>query len=313
MMRVLVTGASGFVGQHLVRVLRGRGDEVSAWGLAGAGEGFAAVDMREAAVVRAQDLGGVDAVIHLAGLAEVSGSFDRPAEYVCTNPVMQVNLMEALLAQRSSATVLVVSSGAVYAGGGEPLTELSPVRASNPYVVSKLTQELLAAYYAERGLRVIVARPFNHVGPGQQPGFLVADLASRLAALEHEGGGTLTVGNLETVRDYSDVRDVAAAYAQLITDGRPGETYNVCSGVSRSGREILAGLLALSSVPVTLAEDAGLYRPTDTLEVRASNAKLCSHTRWRPAIPLEVTLSDTLEYWRARVSSVPAGTSRSGV
>ncbi|MDA8069762.1 MAG: NAD-dependent epimerase/dehydratase family protein [Actinomycetota bacterium] len=310
-MNVLVTGASGFVGQHLVRVLRGRGDEVSAWGLAGAGEGFAAVDMREAAVVRAQDLGGVDAVIHLAGLAEVSGSFDRPAEYVCTNPVMQVNLMEALLAQRSSATVLVVSSGAVYAGGGELLTELSPVRASNPYVVSKLTQELLASYYTERGLRVIVARPFNHAGPGQQPGFLVADIASRLARLEREGGGALTTGNLQTLRDYSDVRDVAAAYAQLITDGWPGETYNVCSGVSRSGREILEGLLGLVSVPVTLGDDAGLYRPTDTLEVRASNQKLCSHTRWRPAIPLEVTLSDTLEYWRARVQGSPAGGDRS--
>ena len=301
-MRILVTGASGFVGRHLVQLLRDRGDEVTAWGLEKAPSDTVAVDMRARGGVQAQDLRDIDAAIHLAGLAQVSASFEHPAEYVSTNATMEIHLMEALLAQHASPRVLIVSTGAVYAGGNDVVTEDSPVRPANPYVVSKLTQELLGAYYRERGLDVVIARPFNHVGPGQQRGYLVADLASRIVTLERAGGGILSVGNLATRRDYTDVRDVVSAYAALISDGRSGETYNVSSGVTRSGAEILSGLLELVSAPIEVSEIPALKRPTDTLEVLASNEKLRSHTGWTPTIALATTLADTLSYWRAQSS-----------
>ena len=298
----LVTGASGFVGRHLVQILRDQGDEVTAWGLGEVNSGTTAVDMRNMDVVSAQDLRDIEAVIHLAGLAQVSASFGQAAEYVSSNATMEINLMESLLAQHSSPRVLIVSTGGVYAGGSALLTETSPTRPANPYVVSKLTQELLAAYYLERGLDVMIARPFNHIGPGQRPGYLVADIASQLAALERNGGGRLSVGDLSTKRDFTDVRDVAAAYLALISAGHRGETYNVASGATLSGEEILHGLLDLVSVPIEVSHSPALRRPTDTIEVRASNEKLRAHTGWKPTIALPVTLADTLAYWREHSS-----------
>lgn len=301
-MRVLVTGASGFVGSHQVRVLRDRGDDVIAWGLGALVPGVTVVDMTDRAQVQSHDLRSVDTVIHLAGLAQVAGSFDRPAAYVCANASMQVNLMEALLKQRSTARVLVISTGAVYAGGSQLVTEESPIRAANPYVISKLTQEHLAAYYLERGLDVIIARPFNHTGPGQPRGYLVPDLASQLAALELSGGGQLHVGNLATSRDFTDVRDVAAAYVELLASGRRGHTYNVCSGATRSARELIEELLGLVGASIEVIEDPSLRRPTDTARVRASNAKLYADTGFKPSIPISVTLADTLDYWRQQLA-----------
>jgi GDP-4-dehydro-6-deoxy-D-mannose reductase len=303
-MRVLVTGGSGFVGGHLLRELTEHGHEVISWGLGGAEtDSTVQVDLRDAQALVERDLQGLDAVIHLAGLAQVSNSFEQPAEYVSTNTGMQINLMEALLHQGSHARVLVVSTGGVYRSGPDVITETSPTEPSNPYVVSKLTQELLASYYAQRGLEVIIARPFNHIGPGQQRGYLVSDLAGQIAALERVGGGTVSVGNLESERDYTDVRDVVAAYRCLITDGRSGEIYNVCSGVSRTGAELLERFTALASEPISSTAETGLKRPIDANQVRASNLKIQSDTGWHPTIAIAATLADTLTDWRSRTGA----------
>lgn len=302
-MRVLVTGASGFVGQHLVNVLTERGDEVIAWGFsdtpAAAG---VIVDLRDAEAPRRHDLGNLEAVVHLAGLAQVSRSFTEPAAYLATNTAMQINLFEELLRQRSFPRVLVVSSGSVYTGRAGQLTEESPVDPSSPYVVSKLTQELLGWYYAKRGFDVIVARAFNHIGPGQERGYLVPDVCSQIAALEKRGGGEITVGDLTSSRDYTDVRDVASAYHSLIHRGHSGETYNVCSGKSRSGKALVAMLCALSSADITLVKDPQLARPTDTSDVHASNRAIREHTGWAPMVQLDTTLIETLDYWRAKLA-----------
>lgn len=297
-MRVLVTGASGFVGRHLMQILRDSGHDAAGWSLGATASDVLDVDLTNPAQVGAHDLTTVDAVIHLAGLSQVSNSFDHPAEYVCRNASMEINLMEGLLRASSAARVLVVSTGAVYAGGHGLITEESPIRAANPYVVSKLAQEQLAHYYSERGLDVIIARPFNHIGPGQQRGFLVSDIACQIASLERSGGGTIIAGDLSTRRDFTDVRDVASAYLQLVTSGRRRETYNVCSGVTRSGRDIVNSLLRLTDVSIDVREDGSLRRPTETHETRAGNRKIRADTQWAPAIPLSATLSDTLSYWR---------------
>jgi GDP-4-dehydro-6-deoxy-D-mannose reductase len=238
--------------------------------------------------------------VHLAGLAQVGRSFSEPQLFMSVNTGVVTNLFESLIAQQSRPRVLVVSTGGVYRADAQPITEESSTAASNPYVVSKLAQEMLAAYYTKRDFEVIIARPFNHVGPGQQPGYLVADICSQVASLERAGGGTITVGDLSSARDYTDVRDVVAAYHALLRHGRSGEIYNVCSGVSYTGEEILRLICGLSTVELTVESSEALHRPTEASTIDASNAKLRDDTDWAPAIPLEQTLADTLMYWRDR-------------
>jgi GDP-4-dehydro-6-deoxy-D-mannose reductase len=211
---------------------------------------------------------------------------------------MQANLFEALIAQGASPRVLIVSTGAVYAAGGERLTEESPTAPDSPYAVSKLTQEVLAQYYRRRGFDVLIARPFNHFGPGQQRGFIVADMASQIAELERLGGGTIRVGNLQAERDYTDVRDVVRAYLSIARHGKTGQLYNVCSGRSRSAQSIVKRLAALASVSVDVISDPELFRPVDQMTVNAVNTKVCEQTGWLPTIDFDQTLADTLDYWR---------------
>lgn len=305
-MRVLVTGASGFVGPHVVDALNARGADVLAWGLTPRPDCEAvSVDLCDSAAIESQDLGSVEAVIHLAGLAAVGESFHDPARYLATNPGMQANLMESLLARKHLPLprILVVSTGAVYAETSELLTEMSPLSPASPYAVSKLTQEYLAFYYAKRGFPTIVARPFNHIGPGQAPGYLIADVAKQLVELERRGGGELKVGNLQTSRDYTDVRDVANAYAELISNDTLSSTYNICSGQSHQGNDIVAKMITLINADVRISTSDALQRPTDAAITRASNAKICRETVWRPKIALEDSLRAVIDDWRSRLSA----------
>lgn len=298
-MRILVTGAAGFVGQHLTRLLRSRGEDVTEWRFSsGDTDSGVQLDLCDARAVARQDVQGIDAIVHLAGLAQVGRSFSEPQLFMSVNTAVVTNLFESLISQQSRPRVLLVSTGGVYRADANPITEESSVAASNPYVVSKLAQEMLAAYYTERDFDVIIARPFNHVGPGQQPGYLVADICSQVASLERAGGGTITVGDLRSARDYTDVRDVVTAYHALLRQGRSGEIYNVCSGVSCTGEEILKRICSLSTVELAVESSAALHRPTEASTVDASNAKLRDDTDWVPAIPLDQTLADTLAYWR---------------
>jgi GDP-4-dehydro-6-deoxy-D-mannose reductase len=305
-MRVLITGGSGFVGTHLKALLMREGEDVVTWGLAEApGQADVGIDLCDGAAVRARDMVGFDVVIHLAGLADVGRSFSEPAAYVSANSAMEINLFEALVSQHVFPRVLVVSTGAVYGGASGLINEDTRGDVTSPYAVSKLTQELLGSYYGKRGFEVIIARPFNHIGPGQRHGYLVADLASQIAAAERDGHGTVTVGDLTSARDYTDVRDIAAAYSCLIRGGRPGEIYNICSGASHTGEEIVGRLLELSTADVTLARSSALTRPVDASVVTASNQKLRQDTAWSPTIPLSTTLRDTLDYWRSVIAASP--------
>jgi len=149
---------------------------------------------------------------------------------------------------------------------------------------------------------VIVVRPFNHVGPGQSPSFVVSALARNVAEAERKGTSTVRVGNLSPRRDFTDVRDVVAAYRALVLNGRPGRAYNVCSGRDVAISEIAERLLASSDADLRLEQDPTLFRPVDVPEVRGDPSRIESATGWRPAIPLARTLADTLEYWRAELA-----------
>ncbi len=206
--------------------------------------------------------------------------------------------------------VLLVSSAEVYGGGdGTPLDEEAPLRPSSPYAASKVAAEYLGVQEAiGRGLGVVRARPFNHVGPGQSDAFVVPGLAGRLAAAEASGVTEIRVGNLTSVRDFTDVRDVVRAYRMLALTGVAGEVYNVASGHPIAVSEVLEILVGLASTPVRPVVDQALVRPVDIPVLSGVSDKLRALTGWSPQIPLVDTLRDVLDEARAKLGMVaPAG------
>ena len=292
--RVVVTGINGFVGQHLARELAGHGHEVVGVGHEKATYVDGLADYLAHDLVTGWPALDADAVVHLAGLSAVGPSFEDPQRYLEQNSAMVTHLGEGLLRSRSSARVLVVSSGAVYDARQDlPLTEESRIGHGSPYVVSKLLVEHQAAYYVARGLDVVVVRPFNHIGPGQGPGFLVPDLyaAVRRAATTD---GILRVGDLDTRRDYTDVRDVVRAYRLLLeADALEHRLFNVCSGRSRSGSEMLAVLAEAMNVgELTVEVDPTRIRPDDPREVVGSAERLSVAVGWEPEIDGTTSVRD---------------------
>ncbi len=282
MSKILVTGVNGFVGHHVVRELHEHGNSVV--GIGGAHGSAAAhpdladylvLDLRMQSDAEKIPFAGIDAVIHLAGLAAVGPSFDNPLDYINTNLGIEINLFEAALAQKVFPRFMIISSGSLYDPKAPlPLHEDSGVVPNSPYAVSKLGQEQMGSYYNQRGFEVLVARPFNHIGPGQNPGFLVPDLVQQVVAFEKGQCQNISVGNLDAQRDYTDVRDIARAYRLLLEKGRPGETYNICSGQPVSGHDILAQILKIAHVQPEVAQDPNKMRPSDAPVIFGSHEKI---------------------------------------
>ena len=292
---VAISGVDGFVGRHLAQAFVDHG--LAVHGLAGRpvpdGDPLRAL----LASVQTADLreGWPDAVVadyyvHLAGLAAVGPSFTQPDLYISNNTAVTTALGEHALTH-GGGRLLLISSGSVYAPSSEPVSESSPVLVSSPYVVSKLATELQAEYYRGRGLDVVVARPFNHIGPGQREGFLVPDLAHKLAGLRP--GDALAAGNLSTRRDYTDVRDVADAYVRLATGSASRPVYNVACGESVSGQRVLELIAEAMGVPTPeVASDAALARPNDNPVVCGDAGALREDTGWAPRYSLEASIED---------------------
>ena len=299
-MRALVTGAGGFVGAHLVRHLDACGDDVVE--LEGRVDG---IDITDAvaiteAIVKAEP----EAVYHLAGWADVGGSWRAPVEAFRANAEGTLNVLQAAT-DVGVDRVLAVSSADVYGAVSEaelPLTEDSPLRPASPYAASKVAADALAqqAWLGHR-LPVIRVRAFNHLGPGQSDKFVAPSLAARIARNERDGGDEVPIGNLTPRRDVTDVRDVVRAYRLLIEHGEPGEAYNVCSGRAVAVEAIAEQLLAMARQPMRLVIDPDLKRPVDIPVLVGDNGALRATTGWEPTIPLERTLTDVLEDWRARL------------
>jgi GDP-4-dehydro-6-deoxy-D-mannose reductase len=300
-MRALVTGAGGFVGRHLVAHLRAAGDEVVTTDPAAGG-----ADITDAAAIGIEIARAAPEVVyHLAGWADVGGSWARPVEAFRANAEGTLNVLTA--AQETGVgRVVAVSSADVYGQAGPdemPLTEESPLRPSSPYAASKVAADYLGLQaWLGHQLPVLRVRAFNHLGPGQTDRFVASALASRIARAERDGSTTLTVGNLSARRDYTDVRDVVRAYRLLAEHGEPGESYNVCSGVDLAVQDIVDRLLALSTASLSIEVDQALFRPVDTPVLRGSHAKLTAATGWRPEIALDTTLADLLADWRSRLA-----------
>ncbi len=298
---LIVTGVDGFVGRHVARRAKSAGMAVHGIGyardldpgVADSLDTYVQADLRQGWPLTPN----ADAVIHLAALAAVGPSFDHPQEYIEANSAMVTHMAESMVSSGFDGTVLAVSSGAVY----EPmevgaLTETSPIGVTSPYVVSKMLVENQLNYYRRRGLRTVVTRPFNHIGPGQNAGFLVPDLCQQLA--DHDPTQSMPVGNLSTRRDYLDVRDVANAYLALATSPTHRHfVYNVCSGVSVEGTEILEHICAAMGIPVPATHaDPTRYRPVDAQEVTGSSARLREEFGWAPQYSLAQSIADAVAY-----------------
>lgn len=296
--RIVITGVNGFVGKHLVRELKDYNFEVIGVDRSEVADD-SIVDMLSDYVVG--DLAvswpkfeGVTAVIHLAGLAAVGLSFDNPQDYININSAIFTNMAEHFLASGEKPRLVVVSSGAIYDPNQTmPLTEASDIGYTSPYTVSKVLVENQCEYYRSRGLDCIVARPFNHIGPGQRPGFLLPDLYEQILAVKNSNK-PLKVGNLKTKRDYTDVRDVVRAYRQLATtESLANYVYNICSEESVSGEKILQLVQELTGTADLVVEiDKSKIRPTDPLDFVGSNTRLKADTGWKPKIKLKKTISD---------------------
>lgn len=310
--KVFITGATGFVGRHLSRLLRDRGIDIS--GTCFPDEpgpedtGICRVDLRSAehlseALGRARP----DWVFHLAAQSNVRRSWENRQETLETNVMGTSNLYEAVRRSAPSARLLFISSSDVYgviSPGEKNFREDDPVQAVNPYAYSKIAGELLSRFYVQvEKLDIVTARSFPHTGPGQASDFVFSDWARQVARLEKGlAEPVITTGNLAVRRDYSDVRDVVRAYVLLMEKGRTGEVYNICSGRTVSLKEALEILLSLSKPRVEIRQDPSKLRKTDIPFLGGDCSKLRGETGWTVGIPLEQTLRDLLEYWRAQTS-----------
>lgn len=309
-MRALITGASGFAGSWLARACAEAGDEVVGLSRSGAvargyGEGRV-VDLRDAAAARAAVCeAGPEVVYHLAALSSVGDSWESPAETVSDNVAIAAVLLEALRSEAPESRVVWASSCEVYgAPDFLPVEESAPLIPANPYAVSKTAGDLLAAVYAQaHGLHIIRVRPFNHVGPGQSPTFVLSSIArqaaeARLAGAPHV---RIVIGNPDTRRDFTDVRDVVRAYRLLAERAEPG-VYNVSAGCSVSIAELVTLVReVVAPMGVECEVDAARMRARDVMELLGSHARLTAATGWKPAIPLRQTVADTVAWWEGEL------------
>jgi GDP-4-dehydro-6-deoxy-D-mannose reductase len=271
------------------------------------GSDIGGVDITDAAAVsEVFDQLRPEAVYHLAGWADVGGSWKAPVEAFRANAEGTLNVLTAAV-EAGVGRVLAVSSADVYGKVDPselPLTEDSPLRPASPYAASKVAADYLGLQaWLGRGLPVLRVRAFNHLGPGQTDKFVAPALASRIARAERDGGDVLPIGDLSARRDFTDVRDVVRAYRLLMEKGQPGEVYNVCSGVDLAVQDLADQLLAQARIPLRFETDPALLRPVEVPVLRGSHDRLTDATGWQPEIPIDQTLTDLLEDWRARVAA----------
>jgi len=303
-MRIFITGASGFVGRHLVAGLleRGHADlhSLSRQRVLMNGVTQHVGDMLNRPLLEAVlDQVRPTQIYHLAGYAHAGRSFaESDAAWACNLDATRL-LYDTLERLGQRPRILFVGSGLVY-GDGERFDESSPMSPASPYAASKAAADLLSYQVTRRpGLDVVRVRPFNHTGPGQMPDYAVPAFARQIATIERGLQAPIVeTGDLSSQRDLTDVRDMVDIYCRLMEDGRTGEAYNAATGVTHSMSSVLDMLVRQSRVAVEVRSKKDMSRQGDTAVTRADISKLQMATGWQPRYSLEMTLSDTLEYWR---------------
>jgi GDP-4-dehydro-6-deoxy-D-mannose reductase len=310
--RILITGATGFVGNVLTRHLLATVPEAEIHGTSFGGQtGTPGITYHDVNLVEPEATFALveqvkpDAIYHLAGQAFVPRSFENPWETLEINIRAQLNIIQACLAFDLRPRLLITSSAEVYGDVQHvPISEDAPLRPSSPYSVSKAAQDLLGLqYFLSHQFPVLRARAFNHIGPGQSDRFVAPAFAIQIARIESgQQVPTLYVGDLSDRRDFTDVRDIVRAYALIMERGTPGEVYNVASGEARSIQSLLDTLLKHTTARIDVQVDPQRLRPSRIPILQGDCTRLKNATGWQPVIPFEQTLRDVLEDCRQRVT-----------
>ena len=315
-MKALVTGSEGFVGRHLTTELNANGYRVHGMDIT-CGEklcrdgrpyvdAFSCIDLLEkpALLEHVQDIK-PKIIFHLAAQSNVVTSWKKPQQTYGVNVLGTLNLLDAVNQLENPCRIVLVGSADQYGVAGlseKPISEDVAQNPKNPYAASKKAQEEIAEVYANAySMDIVYMRPFNHSGPGQGLGFLIPDVCHGIVQVEKGESEYLKVGNLEAVRDFSDVRDVVRSYRLVGEKGYGGEVYNVGSGVGRKAQEILDMLLEMSECEILVRQDESRMRKSDTPILVCDNTKLKNHTGWDAEVSIEKTLRDTLEYYRKNI------------
>jgi len=321
MKRVLITGITGFAGSHLADFLLEEHPEIEVWGTyrwRSRRENIEHIEGRirllecelddATAVRRALEAARPDAIFHLAAQSFVPASWVAPADTLQSNILGQTNIFEAIRELELDPVVQIACSSEEYGlvlPGETPIKESNPLRPLSPYAVSKVAQDYLGyQYFQSYGIKAIRTRGFNHEGPRRGEVFVMSNFAKQVAAIEaglHEP--LIRVGNLDSVRDFTDVRDMVRAYFLAAERATPGEVYNIASGQGITIREMLQKILDRSTVAVRVEVDPSRLRPSDVEVLLGDASKFRAATGWEPRIPLDQTIADTLDYWRARFAT----------
>lgn len=315
MKNVLITGAGGFAGSHLVEYLLQdsvytvyattyRPNELLSKLLPD--KQILQGDLTDLAFTKdAVKQSAPDYVFHLAALSVVHNSVEKAQALLISNISLQHNLLESVRLHAPHARFIAVCSANEYGKVTEsdiPIDESTPLKPLNPYAVSKIAQEYLALqYHHSYGLDVVILRPFNHTGERQTDNFLIPSLAKQIAEIEKGKSSALTVGNLEAIRDFTDVKDIVRAYVLAAQKCKSGQIYNIGSGQGQQVQKVLDMLLKLSSTTITVQQDPAKMRPSDVPVLIADSSKFTSLTGWKPEISLDKTLNRVLNYWRKEI------------
>ena len=310
-MKALITGINGFVGEYLSDFLIS--NQIDVYGTVLSEEAsienisdnkifkMDLLDKNEVNKIIAEIK--PDYIFHLAGQSSVALSWKKPDLTINVNVIGTINLLEAVKLYSNKSRVLIIGSSDQYGIVNPeqcPISENTPMNPQSPYATSKKTQEEIAIqYFKAFKINTIIVRAFNHIGPKQNKGFVIADFASQIAEIEKEKkAAIIKVGNLDAKRDFTDVRDVVRAYYLVMTNGKSGEIYNVGSGITYKIKEILDKLLSLAKISIYIEKDNDKMRPSDVPLIQCDNSKISTECGWTLQYPIDQTLIDTLNYWR---------------
>lgn len=296
-MKLIITGASGFVGEHLKSYLNNADITFAECN----------ADVRDFNELEDEITENeVDAVIHLAAQSFVPKSFENPKETFDINFYGTLNVLEVLNKACFTGTFLYISSGDIYGSVGDlnlPISEVTSPKPRNPYAVSKVAAEALCFQWSQTGsFQCIMARPFNHIGPMQADSFVISDFAKQITEIKLGiRNSVLNVGDIDVTRDFTDVRDVVAAYLLLLKYGENGEIYNICSNYEISIRDIITQLCDLAEVVIDIRQNKSRLRISENRRIFGDNRKIIETTGWQPKISLQQSLIDTLDYWEKKI------------
>jgi len=315
MKKAFITGLTGFAGKHLASHLLESGFEVSGTYLTAESvqemRNRDQIDLHQLDLIDREKTYSIlesvkpDYIFHLAAIASPRESFRDPMNTFTTNISGELNIFEAIRKLDLFETkTLIISSAEIYGHVNPsdlPMDEETPYMPTNPYAVSKITQDYLALmYHLTHKLKIVRVRPFNHVGPGQAPIFAISAFAKKIVEVEKGRQSVMKIGNLTSKRDFTDVRDMVKAYLLALEKGEDGQVYNLGSGKSHKMADILDMMIAMSESEIKTEEDQSLMSPSDDPELLCDSSKFTKLTGWKVEIPIEKTLQDTLDYWRAQ-------------